>query len=148
MTAPVETSTRRERTVIYWTAIVLLAVGVLVALLTWQEHRETAEASDKAAQLAAALADAGAEHVPPPERIAAVLGTDGGIVCADPGSALSSAALFAGLSTGAGGTGQRAGIADSRAVQAELLIVEVYCPDELDDLQAVIDDLRLETAGD
>jgi hypothetical protein len=61
---------------------------------------------------------------------------------------LSSAALFAGLSTAAGGTGQRAGIAQSDAVQAELLIVEVYCPEELDDLQAVIDDLRLETAGD
>jgi hypothetical protein len=148
VTAPVETSTRRERTVIYWTAVALLAVGVVVALLTWRENRETAEASDKAAQLTAALADAGAERVPPPERIAAVLGTDGGIVCADPGSALANAALFAGLSTASGGTGQRVGIASSDAVQAELLVVEVYCPDALDDLQAAIDDLRLEPAGD
>ena len=33
-------------------------------------------------------------------------------------------------------------IADSRAVQGQLLIIQVYCPDELEDLQEFVDDLK------
>jgi hypothetical protein len=33
-------------------------------------------------------------------------------------------------------------IADSRAVRGQLLIIEIYCPDELEDFQEFVDDLK------
>jgi hypothetical protein len=33
-------------------------------------------------------------------------------------------------------------IADSRVLQGQLLIIEVYCPDELEDFQEFVDDLK------
>ncbi len=76
-----------------------------------------------------------------------LLGDDGGFVCQDPNSALGKAALLAGLTNGAGGPGVRATLAESRAVQGELLIMKVYCPDELADFQEFVDGLKLETSG-
>ncbi|WP_147795837.1 hypothetical protein [Cellulomonas sp. Y8] len=143
MTVPVETSTRRERGWVYGVSIAVLAVLVLVALLSFRSARQEAEAQDKAQELVDAMAAAGAEHLPSADRVAAVLGTDGGVACSDPASALGQAAIFAGLSNGATGPGYRPTIAESRAVQAELLIVGVYCPEHLEDVQAIVDDLDL-----
>ena len=33
-------------------------------------------------------------------------------------------------------------IADSRVFQGQLLIIEIYCPEELDDFQAYVEDLK------
>ena len=43
---------------------------------------------------------------------------------------------------GATGPGQRPVIADSRVFQGQLLILEVYCPDELEDFKAYVEDLE------
>ena len=147
MTVPVETSTRRERGWVYGVSVALLAVLVLVALLTFRAGRQDAEARDRAQELVDAMADAGAAQLPSVDRVAAVLGTDGGIACSDPASALGQAAIFAGLANGATGPGYRPTLADSRAVQAELLIVGVYCPEHLQDVQAIVDDLDLAESG-
>ena len=40
------------------------------------------------------------------------------------------------------GPGARPVIADSRAVKGQLLIIKVYCPDELKDFQKFVDDLK------
>lgn len=147
MTVPVETSTRRERGWIYGVSIAVLVVLALVALLTFRSARQEAQAQEKAQELVDAIAASGATRLPSADRVAAVLGTDGGVVCADPASALGRAALFRGLANGATGPGSRPTLAADRAVRAELLIVEVYCPEHLADLQAVVDDLRLADTG-
>lgn len=69
-------------------------------------------------------------------------------MCADPASALGRAALLAGLTNGATGPGTRPTLRDRRAVRGELLVVGVYCPEHLEDLQARVDELRLEDAED
>ena len=71
-----------------------------------------------------------------------MLGDDGGATCADPNDALSRAILLSQLTNGATGPGMRPVIADSRVVQGQLLIIEIYCPDELEDFKAYVDDLK------
>ena len=71
-----------------------------------------------------------------------VLGDDGGATCEDPNEALNRAVLLAQLSNGASGPGSRPVIADSRVFQGQLLIIEVYCPDELDDFREFVEDLK------
>jgi hypothetical protein len=141
MTTPAETQSPRERSWIYITTCVLLGLMVVVSLMLFRSARETAQAQDKADELIAALEDAGA-RTPSQDQIVRVLGEDGGATCADPNAALSRATLHSLLTNGATGPGARPVIADSRAVQGQLLIIQVYCPDELEDFQAFVDDLK------
>ena len=141
MSTPVETQSKRERNWIYITAWVLLGAFVLAGLIAFSSARETREAQEKADELIAAIEDAGAT-APDRDQIVRVLGDDGGATCEDPNEALSRAVLLAQLSNGASGPGSRPVIADSRVFQGQLLIIEVYCPDELDDFQAYVEDLE------
>ncbi|WP_314252339.1 hypothetical protein [Streptomyces sp. DSM 40907] len=126
---------------IYISAIVLLIGFVVVGLIQYKAVRSTNQSLDKANQLADELAAAGFTR-PDPSILARALGEDGGIVCEDPASALKSALWKINLSNGATGPGQRPVIADRRAVQAEALVLKVYCPDELQRIQDEIDDLK------
>lgn len=141
MSTSVETQTERERGWIYITACVLLGVLVLAGLIAFSSARETREAQEKADQLIAAIEDAGGT-APTKDQIVRVLGDDGGSTCENPNEALSRAVLLAQLANGATGPGARPVIADSRVFQGQLLIIEVYCPDELDDFQEFVDDLK------
>ncbi|HZB65922.1 MAG TPA: hypothetical protein VE503_00755 [Ornithinibacter sp.] len=141
MTAQVENQPPRERSWIYVTACVLLGVLLLAALLAFRGARETAEAQDKADELIAAIEVTGAT-APDRDRIVRVLGDDGGATCDNPNDALSRSTLFSLLTNGAAGPGIRPVIADSRAVQGQLLIIEVYCPEELEEFQQFVDDLK------
>lgn len=141
MTTPVETQTSRERSWIYISACVILGAMVLWAVFAFRSVRETERAQELADELIVALEDAGAA-TPDRDRIVRVLGDDGGATCANPNEALSRATLLALLANGAAGPGSRPVIADSRAVQGQLLIIEVYCPDELADFQQFVDDLQ------
>jgi hypothetical protein len=60
-----------------------------------------------------------------------VFGDDGGATCAKPNSALKRGLLLGELTNGAAGPGARPIIADNRVVQGQLLVMKVYCPDEL-----------------
>ncbi|WCD83828.1 hypothetical protein KPP03845_100147 [Streptomyces xanthophaeus] len=126
---------------IYIGAIVLLVAFVVVGLLQYKAVRDTNQAMDKANQLADEVAAAGFPR-PDPSALARTLGEDGGIVCEDPASALKSALWKINMSNGATGPGQRPVIADRRAVQAEALVLKVYCPDTLHRLQEQIEDLK------
>ncbi|GGS11556.1 hypothetical protein Snoj_35970 [Streptomyces nojiriensis] len=128
---------------IYLGAIVLLVGFVVVGLIQYKAVRTTNQALDKANQLADELVAAGFTR-PDPNTLARALGEDGGIVCEDPASALKSALWKINLSNGATGPGQRPVIADRRAVQAEALVLKVYCPDTLHRIQEQIDDLKTE----
>ena len=141
MSDMVESQTKRERTWIYYTALAILVVMVVIALITFRGAKETREAQDKADELISALEDAGA-RTPEKDQVVRVLGDDGGATCTNPNKALSRAILHSQLTNGATGPGMRPVIADSRVVKGQLLIIEIYCPDELDDFKAYVDDLK------
>jgi Tfp pilus assembly protein FimT len=136
-----ETSTRRGRSVVYIVAVLLLVVLAVIGLITFRGARETERAGEKADQLISEIESAGST-APSREQIMRVLGDDGGAVCADPNEALSRATFQAQLTNGAGGPGTRPVISESRVVQGQLLIIEVYCPDELADFQQYVDGLE------
>jgi len=133
--------TRRHRI----TAYVLLGAIFLflsaIALGVYRQAKASAQAHEKADQLIAALGQAG---LPAPERdqIARTLGEDGGAVCANPNSALKQGIQKLALSNGAAGPGQRPVNAPQRLVQAEALILAVYCPEELPSYQQYIEQLK------
>ncbi|MER7251711.1 hypothetical protein [Kribbella sp. NPDC000426] len=141
MTTPVENQPRRERTWIYVTACIVLGVLLIVGLLTFHSQKQTNEATQKADQLIAALAAAGA-RTPDRDQIVRVLGNDGGATCANPNEALSKGTFLSLLTNGAAGPGIRPVIADSAIVRGQLLIIKIYCPDELNDFQQFVDDLK------
>lgn len=141
MSTPLETQSPRERSWIYVTACVILGIMVVWAIFAFSSHRETKRAEDKADQLITALQDAG-YRTPDKDQIVRVLGDDGGATCDNPNKALGRATLLALLANGATGPGARPVIADSRVVQGQLLIMKVYCPDELEDFQKFVDDLK------
>ncbi|SKB10198.1 hypothetical protein [Aeromicrobium choanae] len=142
MSTHTENQSSRERSWIYITACVLLAGAAIVAVLLFEDVRESNRAEDRADELITALEEAGVTQTLDRDRIVRVLGDDGGPVCEDPNAALRRATLHSMLTNGATGPGTRPVIADSRAVQGQLLIMEVYCPDELDEFREFVDDLK------
>lgn len=141
MSTPTENQPAHEIRWIYVTSILLLVVFVIGGLLVFRSATSTSQANAKADQLIAALHQAGA-RAPDKDQIVRVLGSDGGATCDNPNKALSHATLLAQLTNGAAGPGIRPVIADSRIVKGQLLIIKIYCPDELKDLQKFIDDLK------
>ena len=141
MSTHMETSTRRGRSVTYIVAVLLLVVLTVIGLFTFRAARETQRAGEKADQLISDIEAAGAT-APSREQIMRVLGDDGGAVCANPNEALSRATFLGQLMNGASGPGARPVIADTRVVEGQLLIIEVYCPDELAEFQTFVDGLE------
>ena len=140
-----ETSTQRERRIIYIVIAAALVLLLIIALVFYRKAESSQEAQDKANQLIAALQKAGVRAVPSQEQIVARLGDDGGAICKNPSSALRQALLFDQLTNGASGPGRRPVIADSRIFKGELLVIQIYCPDELPQFQQMVENLK--TAG-
>ena len=141
MSTPAETQSKSERSWIFITALVLLAVVTLAGVLAFSRGVNDAQAQNKANELVNRLTEVGA-RTPDVDQVARVLGDDGGATCENPNDALSRSILLAQLTNGASGPGARPVIADSKVVQGQLLIIEIYCPDELDDFKAFVDDLK------
>ena len=141
MSTPAETQSPRERSWIFIAVLVLLAVITLAGVLAFSRGVNDAQAQNKANELINALTEVGA-RTPDVDQVARVLGDDGGATCENPNEALSRAVLLSQLTNGATGPGQRPVIADSRVVQGQLLIIEIYCPDELDDFKDFVGDLK------
>lgn len=140
MSVETETSTTRERSVLYIVVSVVLVALAVWAVIAFTSARETERAEEKADQLIQTLEAAGAT-APDRDIIIRVLGDDGGATCADPNNALSRATLFAMLANGSGGPGSRPVIVDHRVLRGQLAIIEVYCPDELAEFQEFVDEL-------
>ncbi|GAA4053230.1 hypothetical protein [Agromyces indicus] len=147
MSTHVETQPTRERSIIYIITVAVLVVLGAIAVFTFLAAREEARGVDKAEELITSLEDAGVDVTLTAQQIAGVLGDDGGVVCADPNAALSRAALLDRLSNGASGPGQRPILAEDRLVEAGVLIIQTYCPDELEEYQQFIDGLELTDTG-
>jgi Tfp pilus assembly protein FimT len=141
MSTPAETQSPRERSWIFIAVLVLLAVITLAGVLAFSRGVNDAQAQNKANELINALTEVGA-RTPDVDQVARVLGDDGGATCENPNEALSRAVLLSQLTNGATGPGQRPVIADSRVVQGQLLIIQIYCPDELDDFKDFVGDLK------
>jgi hypothetical protein len=71
-----------------------------------------------------------------------VLGTDGGATCDDPNNALNRAILYSTLSNGAAGPGMRPVVFDKTMLGGQLLILKIYCPEELPSMQKFVDKLK------
>jgi hypothetical protein len=127
---------------IYWTAIGILLVLVLIGLLTFRGAKDTRAANEKADQFISQLQSDGVERLPSKDQVVRVLGSDGGAVCEDPGNALGKATLFSMITNGAAGPGARPIVTDSRLINGQLAVIQVYCPDKLDDFKSYVDDLK------
>src|SRR4051812_1633605 len=128
---------KREMNWLYITCWVLLIALIVGGLIAFNAAKSTSQANDKADQLITELKAAGA-RTPDKDQIVRVLGDDGGATCADPNDALSRSILLSQLTNGASGPGARPVVADSRVFKGQLLIIKIYCPDELDDFQAYV----------
>jgi hypothetical protein len=126
---------------IYIGAIVLLLTFVVIGLVRYAAITTNSKAATKANELADAAVAAGYRR-PDTELIASVLGTDGGLVCDDPASALKSALWKINVSNGAAFVGQRPVIGDGRALAAEAAILKIYCPEKLDKIQDKLGTLK------
>jgi hypothetical protein len=141
MNTPEENESPRERTWIYITCSVLVVALALWGIFAFSAARETKRATEKAAELNAQLQKAGA-RTPDTDQIVRVLGDDGGATCDNPNKALSRATLLSLLTNGATGPGIRPVVADSRVFKGQLLIMQVYCPNELEAFKKYVDDLK------
>ncbi|MEV0900540.1 hypothetical protein [Actinoplanes sp. NPDC049802] len=133
----------QDSKVLAWISGGVLVLMAGIGLVTYSGAKQSVEAQEKADQLVAELTAAGL-RVPQTDQIVQVLGDDGGAVCLDPGNALRRGILYGQLTNGAAGPGQRPVIADDNVVQGQLLIMKVYCPDELEEFQEVVDDLKFD----
>ncbi|MFD7311113.1 hypothetical protein [Promicromonospora sp. NPDC059942] len=137
-----ETQSRRERTILYVAVGVVIGVLLVLALVLYRAADRTHDAEAKADELIQALDEAGATVSPSKDQIVRVLGDDGGATCADPNDPLNRATLQAQLANGAGGPGARPVISDRKILRGQMLIIQIYCPDELEEFQQYVDSLE------
>ena len=142
MSTAAEEQPPRERSVLYIVVTVVLVSIAVWAVIAFGASREAEQAEEKADELVQTLEAEGATTTLRPEVIARVLGDDGGAVCANPNQALSRSTLYGMLTTGSGNPGERPFITENRFLQGQLAIIEVYCPDELEEFQEFIDSLQ------
>lgn len=141
-------SHRQLRFVTYGLLAVLVVGGIVWGLFAFHQGQESRQASQRADQLIAAAHDAGVPTPLDKDQVIRLFGTDGGQVCQDPGSALSLARAYQGLSNGAAGPGQRGVIGESDLVAGERLVIQTYCPDQIDEFDRAVRDLKLDDTAD
>lgn len=140
MNVTVNDAARTRRTTYFVLgAAFLLLVGV--ALLAFSSAKSTAEAQQKADQYISELAAAGL-RTPTNEQVVRVFGDDGGAACVNPNSALKTGFVLGELTNGAAGPGLRPIIADNRVLQGQLLMIKVYCPEELAEFTEFVNQLK------
>jgi hypothetical protein len=140
MSTVMESSEKHDRNVVYIVIGVVVLVLMIVGVVAYRGNESNRAAEAKADQLISAIEKAG-YNAPTKDQVVGVLGDDGGAACADPGSSLTKAVLLNQLTNGTTSPGNRPIIADGRAVRGQLLIMKIYCPDELPKLQDLTNDL-------
>jgi amino acid transporter len=130
-----------RRKLIYAAVGFVVGAAVVWGLLSLDDTRKDEEAQAKADQVIASFE---AQGYNPPEKdlLVNLLGTDGGKVCEDPGSTLNEALHRVHLSNGAAQVGTRPVIADEDVVTGGLLILDVYCPDQAQEVRTYLEDLK------
>jgi hypothetical protein len=138
---PQETGGGGHRTM-YWIVGGVALILVVIGLFTYSAHENNEEAQALAAELTQKLEAAGLRTPEDQDVFVQTLGTDGGAVCDNPADALGRALLIDQLGNGASFIGRRPVIADRRAVLGQALIMETYCPEELEEFRQNFDDLK------
>ena len=129
---------------IYWVIGAIAVILAVAGLFAYTGKQEDERAQAKAEELTQKLEQAGL-RTPEDEKVfARTFGDDGGAMCDDPGHALRKALLFDALANGASHVGRRPVIADRDFVRAGVLVLETYCPDELEDFRDDIADLKFD----
>jgi hypothetical protein len=141
MSTELETQSKNGRRILYIVIAVGLGLLLIAALISYRSAKSSQQAEQKADQLIAALQQQGA-RTPSREAVVRVLGDDGGAVCSNPDAALNRATFYGLLTNGAAGPGMRPVIADNKVIQGQLLIMQVYCPDKLDDVKEWLEDVK------
>jgi hypothetical protein len=139
---PVAPASGSDDKVLYWLIALFVGVLMIVGLVTYSGHKSDQQAQQKAQQLVAKYKKAG---LPVPENLDIVirsLGDDGGAVCDNPANALGRATLLDQMTNGADFVGRRPVIVDSRILVGEALILQIYCPEQLEDFKDKFDDLK------
>lgn len=126
----------------YWVLGAILIILAIIGLITYSGEKKDQESQQKAAELIEKFRTAGFPVPEDDDIIIKTLGDDGGPVCDDPGGSLRKAVLFDQLANGASHVGRRPVIADPRIVQGQILIMETYCPDELENVRDDLEDLK------
>jgi hypothetical protein len=144
-TTPAAPSTgEHEHRFMYWAIGIVVVVLAIVGLITYSGKTQSEEATAKAQQLTQAFQRAGLAVPQDLSIITRSLGTDGGAVCDNPASALGRAALFQELYNGAAFVGRRPVIADTDVLKGELLILNTYCPEKVQQFRNKTQDLKLD----
>ena len=131
----------QERKALYLAGGLIVVILMIWGLIAFPAAVSSERAQDKADELIAQFTEAGLP-APSQEFLVDTLGTDGGQICDDPGGALEKARWDQQLTNGAAHVGARPVIAAERVVQAEKLILTVYCPDKLPDFEEYVGDLE------
>jgi hypothetical protein len=141
---PPEPAARDDNRWIYWAVGAVVVVLVVIGLITYSGKKESQEAQQKAQELTQKFEQAGLRVPEDQDIIVRSLGSDGGAVCDNPANALGKALLNDQLTNGADFVGRRPVIIDRRIVLGEALILETYCPEELQKYREKIDDLKVD----
>jgi hypothetical protein len=129
---------------LYWACGVVAVVLAIVGLFTYSGQKQSEEATAKAQELSQAFEQAGLRVPQDLTIITRSLGTDGGAVCDNPANALGRAILFDQLVNGASFVGRRPVIADTDVLKGELLILQTYCPEKVQQYKQKTEDLKLD----
>ena len=129
--------------VIFWIIGGAVLVLCIIGVLTYSTNRENEQAEQLAVELTQKLEAAG-YTAPDQEILVRSLGDDGGAVCDNPANALGRAILLDSLANGASFVGRRPVIADRRVIAGGALILETYCPEELQEFRDKFDDLKFD----
>jgi hypothetical protein len=140
--APMPQETGGGNRKMYWIVGGVALILVVIGLFTYSAHENNEEAQALAAELTQKLEAAGLRTPEDQDVFVQTLGTDGGAVCDNPADALGRALLIDQLGNGASFIGRRPVIADRRAVLGQALIMETYCPEELEEFRQNFDDLK------
>jgi len=140
--SPNEAEVKENHNILYWAIGIGLLVLCVIGLITFNSHKSTQQAQQKAAELTQKFKAAGLPVPSDQETIIRQLGDDGGYVCHDPGSALGRGLLFSQITNGASFVGQRPVIGPPEIIKGELLILQTYCPDKVPSFQDKFKDLK------
>jgi hypothetical protein len=133
---------------IYWVIGGVLVVLCIIGLITYSEKKETQQAQAKAQELTQKLEAAGLRTPEDPKVFVRTLGDDGGVVCDNPSKSYGKALLYDQLTNGASFVGRRPIIIDRDILRGVALILDTYCPDQLEHYQDAIDDLKTDDTVD